>query len=54
MDTSPQVQEAPDVVIPVKGPTVHVRRVGLGTRRQRLHECEGVIAETPETPSGVT
>ncbi|MER5835945.1 hypothetical protein ABT116_35255 [Streptomyces sp. NPDC002130] len=31
---SPQVQEAPDVVVPVEGPTVHVRGVGLGTRRQ--------------------
>ncbi|MFF2812639.1 hypothetical protein ACFVT2_36830 [Streptomyces sp. NPDC058000] len=52
--SSPQVQEAPDVVIAVLGPTVHIRRVRFGSRRQRLRQCEGSMAETTETSSGMS
>lgn len=51
---SPQVQEAPDNVVAVLGPTGHVQRVSLGPRRQRLRQREGFIVATTETSSGVS
>ncbi|GAA3195554.1 hypothetical protein GCM10017688_63080 [Streptomyces ramulosus] len=50
---SPKVKEAPDVVIAVESPTVHVPRVRFSTRRQRLRQREGLIAETSEASSGM-
>ncbi|MET9970987.1 hypothetical protein ABZZ80_35050, partial [Streptomyces sp. NPDC006356] len=51
--TSPQVKEAPDIVIAVKGPTVHIRRIRLGPCRQRLRQGTGLIAEMPKASSGM-
>src|SRR5437764_1131185 len=50
---SPQMQEAPDVVIAVEGPTVDVRRVRLSPRRQGLRQGAGLIAQATEAPSGM-
>lgn len=48
------MQEAPDVVKAVKCPTVHIRRIHLGTRRQGIRQCNGLIAEMAEPSSGMS
>ncbi|MFJ9251003.1 hypothetical protein [Streptomyces sp. NPDC101776] len=47
------MKEAPDIVKAVEGPTVHIRRVRLGPRRQRLRQGAGLIAELPKASSGM-
>lgn len=47
------MQEAPGVVKAIKSPTVHILRIRLGTRRQRLHERKGLSTETSEAPGGM-
>lgn len=47
------MKEAPDIVIVVKGPTVHIRRVSFGPRRQRLRQGASLIAEMPKASSGM-
>ncbi|MDX3639986.1 hypothetical protein [Streptomyces sp. MB09-02B] len=47
------MEEAPDIVMAVEGPTVHIRRVRLGPRRQGLRQRASLIAEMPKASSGM-